>query len=155
MHKQTLWYRIMIVIVIVFTVEGEWAHNYKSLAANKLDLGGKKKLIRSVYLYVHHAGQISSVPRTETSYLNSQVCFTCTVEAPWILTWEVDGTAARYLSARNVTFNTITTREVETSTLYIMASSVNNNSEIACVPVSANGQEIGRAVAFLYIQGSY
>ena len=100
-----------------------------------------------------HAGQISSVPRTEISYLNSHVRFNCTVEAPWILTWEVDGTAARFLSARNVSFNTITTREVERSTLHIMASLINNNSEIACISVSASGQEIARAVAFLYVQG--
>ena len=102
---------------------------------------------------VHHAGQISTVPRTEISYLNSQVRFTCIVEAPWILKWEVNGIAARFLSARNVSFNTITTREVETSSLYIMASLINNNSEIACISRSASGQEIARAVAFLYIQG--
>ena len=34
-----------------------------------------------------------------------------------------------------------------------MASLINNNSEIACISVSASGQEIARAVAFLYVQG--
>ena len=105
----------------------------------------------------HDIGQFSSVPRTETSYLNHQVQFTCGVETPWILTWEVDhdGVAAIYLSSRNVTFSTLTTHEDEISTLYIKASLANNNSEIACISISANGQEIARATAFLYIQGAY
>lgn len=88
--------------------------------------------------------------------MNQQVQFTCGVEAPSILTWEVDGIAARYLSSRNVTFNTSTIHEDETSTLYIKASLANNNSEIACISVSisAIGQEIARTTAFLYIQGA-
>ena len=94
-----------------------------------------------------------SVPSTTLSYLNSQVEFTCRVEAPWLLRWEVDSIQARYLGWRGVRFNTITAREDETSTLYVTTSLVNNSSEIVCISITTSGQEVARATAFLYIQG--
>ena len=100
-------------------------------------------------------GQFLSVPRTTTAYLNSQVQFTCSIEAPWILLWEVDSIQARFLGSRNISFSTVTTHEVATSTLYITASLVNNNSEISCISESISSQEFPRATAFLYVQGTY
>ena len=98
-------------------------------------------------------GQFRMVPSTIVSYLNSQVEFTCGVEAPWFLRWEVDGIQARYLGWRGVRFNTVTTREDETSTLYVTTSLANNSSEIVCISITTSDQEVARATAFLYIQG--
>ena len=98
-------------------------------------------------------GQFLSFPRTTVSYLNSQVQFTCSIETPWILIWEVDNIRARYLGWRSISFRTVITHEMATSTLSITASLANNNSEIACVSILSNSQEGGRITAFLYIQG--
>lgn len=104
--------------------------------------------------YLHcRIGQFLTVPSTTVSYLNTQVQFTCGVEAPWLLTWEVDSIQARHLGWRSISFSTVTTREDETSTLYITATLANNNSEISCISITTNGQEVGRATAFLHIQG--
>ena len=102
-----------------------------------------------------HTGQFLTAPSTLTSYLNSQVQFYCGVEAPWLSRWEVDGTHARYLGWRSISFNTVTTLEAQISTLYITATLANNNSEITCISIAVSGEEVARATAFLYIQGMY
>lgn len=100
------------------------------------------------------AGQFSLVPSSVTSYFGRLVQFTCGVEAPGILTWEVDGIEARYLHTRNITFYTETAVDAETSTLSIAATTTNNNSEIICISSFINGQEIARTPSvFLYVQG--
>ena len=97
-----------------------------------------------------------TTPNTTTSYLNSNVRFSCGVQAPWILKWEVDGIEARFLGSRGITFSTFTTQEDQTSTLDVMASLANNNSEISCLVISIyDHQEIDRATAFLFIQGNH
>ena len=56
---------------------------------------------------------------------------------------------------RNITFHTERTADNEASTLFIAATTVNNNSEIICIASYIGGNEIGRTQpAFLYIQGT-
>ena len=122
------------------------------LGQNKLEFN----IPLSVYMHLYYIGQFFSIPATTTSYLNSQVQFTCGVEAPGILVWEVDNIRARFLGSRSISFSTTSTRQAATSTLYITASLANNNSEIACISISSiTSHEIARAKAFLYIQGMY
>ena len=105
----------------------------------------------------NNIGQFLTAPNTITSYLNNNVQFSCGVQAPWILKWEVDGIEARFLGSRGITFNTFTTQEDQTSTLDVMASLFNNNSEISCLVISIHDHHeiVDQATAFLFVQGSY
>ena len=87
--------------------------------------------------------------------MGHQAEFTCKVDAPDFLTWEVDTIPANNLNiARNVTFRTERTGENEVSTLFIVATMINNNSKIICIASHIGGNEIARTQpAFLYVQG--
>ena len=107
-----------------------------------------------VYATILNSGQFSTLPAPVTSFLGRHVHFTCGVDAPGILTWEVDGLRARSLQARNITFSTERTGMSETSVLSVATTVSNNNSEITCISRYFNGTEIARSPpAFLYIQG--
>ena len=89
---------------------------------------------------------------TITTFQNRQVQFTCGTSGH-LITWTVNGTEARFLHSRGVTFNTTSAGQGEMSTLYINASLANNNSEITCILNIFRRGEVNKTSAFLYIQG--
>ena len=102
------------------------------------------------------AGLFSVTPRNVTSFLGREAEFRCKVDAPNILTWEIDTIPAINLNAaRNITFRTERTGENEESTLLIAATVINNRSEVICIASRIGGIEIARTqAAFLYTQGT-
>ena len=103
--------------------------------------------------------QFSLIPRSVATFLNNQVQFTCVVDTVGhTLKWEVDGINARFLQSRNVSFHTVYDPNRESShyavsTLWIIASLINNNSEITCILSVFGDGEVTRTSASLLVQG--
>ena len=76
--------------------------------------------------------------------------FTCGIDTGFLI-WEVNGTEARHLVNRNITF--LTQGRSRFSTLLIEASPLNNNSEITCIKSSLTAPDVSSPPAYLYIQG--
>ena len=101
------------------------------------------------------AAQFDRIPEPEVVYLGQSANFYCSISAHF-LAWNIDGIDARspQIQARNVS-HIYSGANSGSSTLTILATKRNNNSETICIQQHLiTGQELARtSPVYLHIQG--
>ena len=101
------------------------------------------------------AGQFDRIPETKIVYLDQNAHFYCSITSQFLM-WRVDGIQAQLpqIQARNIS-HVFSGSHSRSSTLTILATKQNNNSEIVCIQQHLmTGQELARtSPAYLRIQG--
>ena len=98
----------------------------------------------------------AQTPESVTAFLGGKASFNCTTDGSHLLVWTVDGIEARFPEVRNRSITAVYSgANSEKSTLTVLASTKNNNSEIFCIQQNVmTGEELGRTEpVYLYVQG--
>lgn len=109
----------------------------------------------SVVILGEVAAQFDQVPQTRVVYLGQNAQFHCAVSSQFLV-WRVDEIQAQLpeIQARNIS-HVFSGSFSESSTLTVLATRQNNNSEIVCTQQDlVTGQELARtSPVYLLIQG--
>ena len=101
------------------------------------------------------AAQFDRIPVTKVAYLGQNANFHCSISSQFLV-WRVDEIQAQLpqIQARNIS-HVFSGAHSESSTLTILATKQNNNSEIVCIQQHlVTGQELARTPpVYLRIQG--
>ena len=101
------------------------------------------------------ATQFDQIPQTRVIYMGQNAQFHCTVSSQFLV-WRVDEIQAQLpeIQARNISHD-FSGSFSESSTLTVLATKQNNNSEIVCIQQHmVSGQELARtSPVYLRIQG--
>ena len=114
--------------------------------------------VNEMFMAITVQGSLTVLPKTVIEVLNNQVNFHC-ASALHSIYWEVDGIEARLVQVqdRGITFVTTNgqTGTGTTSVLTVESSAANNNTQVVCVALNVeNDQIVQRSpVAYLIVQG--